>query len=423
LRRIYDFLRSDAADAAAPNGAAETSGTAAAHEVEAAVRSAADPSAAIASRCTPGEPGADATCVAAMEMLISALGAEAANAALRFQAHGGVFLAGGVTAKLAARLGAGSALRDAYLGKGRSVAAYEGCPLYLVTREGDELALDGAWECARRAFQPVPRPPPASRGVPLEVCVDCVASAVAAERGGASRLELCANLLEGGTTPSAGLLRVVLRTCSLPVHAMVRPRGGDFLYSEAELEVMREEIREIKRAGAAGVVLGALRADGSVDELVLRELVSLAAPLPLTFHRAVDVAADPVAAVEACVRCGVRRVLSSGGAPDATAGAAVLRRMVAAAGGRLTVAAAGGLSEGNAASIAAASGADEVHGSLRCVQGSAMLHRPETPVYMGSQKVHGRETEFETKVADRERVAAAVAALQTVYSGRRPAVE
>ena len=307
--------------------------------------------------------------------------------------------------------------------------------------------------------------------VPLEVCVDSVASAVAAATGGASRVELCANLYEGGTTPSVGLLRVVLAKvgAGVAVHAMVRPRGGDFLYDADEMSVMREDILAFKQAGAHGVVLGVLCASGTVDERSLTDLVRLAAPLPVTFHRAVDVTVDPVEATLACVRCGVARILSSGGAPearplcprsnsvreqccvllstDATAttardawrgcssrcvsnastahvcpcalapvaqamqGAATLQRMVAAAAGQLTIAAGGGLSEANACALAHAARCDELHGSLRTSMRSAMSHRPAIPIAMGSEKVNTAESEFEWRQTDAARVAAVVRAL------------
>jgi copper homeostasis protein len=250
------------------------------------------------------------------------------------------------------------------------------------------------------------------RPIPLEVCVDSLASAVAAEQGGAARLEVCANLVDGGTTPSLGLVRALLARVALPLHAMVRPRGGDFLYDEGEREVMRAEIEALKEAGVHGVVVGCLLPDGAVDEPFLIELVALAAPLPVTFHRAIDVSRDPYEAVHVCVRCGVHRVLSSGGRPEALEGAPMLRLMVAAAAGRLTIAAAGGVTEFNASELAAASGADELHGSLRATLHSAMAYRPAIPIAMGAPKLNGPTTEYETRCTDVARVAAVVRALQ-----------
>lgn len=250
-----------------------------------------------------------------------------------------------------------------------------------------------------------------ARSAGLEICVDSVASAAAAQSGGASRLELCANLIEGGTTPSIGLLSVVLRTVSIPVHVMVRPRGGDFLYSPEEVEVMLAEIGSIRQAGAAGVVLGVLDAAGAVDESLLLRLVEASAPLPVTFHRAINVSCNLIEALEACRRCGVARILTSGGAPTAPEGAQALRRLVDAAAGRLLVAAGGGLTESNAAALVAATGVPEVHGSLRGVRASEMRHRPAPPIFMGGEKVNTPEVEFELKAVQQERVAAVVRAL------------
>ena len=256
-------------------------------------------------------------------------------------------------------------------------------------------------------------PPPG-----LEICVDSVASAAAAAEAGASRLELCSNLYEGGITPSVGLLKRVLKRVGIPVHAMIRPRGGDFLYSQDERDVMVSEIKALCKAGAHGVVLGVLTPDGHVDEPLLASLVERAAPAPVTFHRAIDVSVDPVGAIDACVRCGVARVLTSGGAPNAPDGVAILRRMVEAAQGRLVVAAGGGVSEGNAAALAASSGVDELHGSLRTTHPGGMIYRPAVPVPMGAATAANPAAEFELKEVDATRVAAVVAALASLPDAR-----
>jgi copper homeostasis protein len=183
----------------------------------------------------------------------------------------------------------------------------------------------------------------------------------------ADRIELCANLEVGGTTPSAGLIRWAVETTSsqMAVHVLVRPRGGGFVYSDAEEDVMSRDILSAKAAGADGVVVGALTSSGAVDAELTTRLISLARPLNVTFHRAFDEAADPSASFDAVLALGADRLLTSGGAPTALEGADLIQSLVARSGGRVEVMAGGGVTEHTAAGIMRRTGVRELHFSAR----------------------------------------------------------
>lgn len=205
---------------------------------------------------------------------------------------------------------------------------------------------------------------------------------MAAERGGAQRVELCSDLLEGGITPSHGLMAQVRRRISIDLFVMIRPRGGDFCYSEEELELMEEDIRHARRVGVDGVVLGVLDEQANVDVAGTRRLVELADPLPVTFHRAIDMTPDPCAALEAVIRTGARRILTSGAAAKATEGTPMIARMVDAAGERVSVIVGGGLDPSTVGRVAEATGAREFHASLRSAMPSPVRYHREA-VHMG----------------------------------------
>jgi copper homeostasis protein len=209
----------------------------------------------------------------------------------------------------------------------------------------------------------------------IEACLDSVPSALAAQAGGAGRIELCDNLVEGGTTPSAGTLELCKARLSIPVFVMIRPRGGEFLYSDVEFEVMRRDIAHARALGADGVVLGLLTPDGRVDVERTRALVEAARPLPVTFHRAIDVARDADEALDALIGLGVERVLTSGQAPTAAEGADVIARLVRRAAGRIGILPGCGLDETNVSELVARTGVREVHVRGTSTVRSAMQHR------------------------------------------------
>lgn len=185
----------------------------------------------------------------------------------------------------------------------------------------------------------------------LEVCAAHIASVAAAVVGGADRIELCAGLGLGGLTPGPGLMEAAVELSDIPVRVLIRPREGDFCYNAAERRQMLADIRHCKKAGAEGVVIGALRAEGRVDKDTLSALIEEARPLALTFHRAIDVCADPGEALEWLIEAGVDTVLSSGGAIDVWAGRHALRAMLAQAAGRIAVMPGGGLRLNHAAEL------------------------------------------------------------------------
>ena len=242
----------------------------------------------------------------------------------------------------------------------------------------------------------------------FEVCVDSVEGVLAAQQAGAQRVELCDNLVEGGTTPSLGVVRVARRRAALAVYVIVRPRGGDFVYTEAEFEAMQQDILALKQEGVDGVVLGLLRSDGSVDVERTQALVELARPLRVTFHRAFDLSREAGEALEAVCSLGIERVLTSGQAATALEGAACIAGLVRQAGERVIILAGGGITAGNAAAVVAATGVRELHFAARKTVGSTMTFR-RPGVSMG--KVY-QPDEYTRRVTDVEGIAALISAVR-----------
>jgi copper homeostasis protein len=224
----------------------------------------------------------------------------------------------------------------------------------------------------------------------VEVCVDSVASAVAAQRGGAARIELCGSLIDGGTTPSAGLIEMTRSAISADLHVMIRPRAGDFCYDPDEFETMRRDIALARQLGANGVVLGILNVNGNVDVARTRRLANEARPLSVTFHRAFDMTADLFRAMDDVCAAGVDRVLTSGGESTSLLGQDTILQLVKKARGRIVIMPGSGIKPENARSLIDYTGATEVHVGLRSSLPSPMLHR-NPRISMGS--LEGREYE------------------------------
>ena len=209
----------------------------------------------------------------------------------------------------------------------------------------------------------------------IEICANSAESAARAQQGGAARVELCAGIPEGGTTPSCGEIMAARRLLtSTRLNVIIRPRGGDFLYSPLEEEIMAHDIDTARQLGADGVVIGCLKADGSIDVEMAARLMEHATGMSDTFHRAFDMVRDPQRALEALIACGCRRVLTSGGRNTALEGIEQLRALVARAAGRIEVMAGSGVNASNAR-LLAATGVDALHFSARRSRESAMRYR------------------------------------------------
>ena len=240
--------------------------------------------------------------------------------------------------------------------------------------------------------------------IQVEICVGDVASAIAAESGGADRAELCDNLAVGGTTPSAGTIAESCRRLGIPVHVLIRPRAGDFVYSEPEIAVMRHDIEIAKALGAAGVVLGVLTPEATIDRDQTAALVDLARPLRITFHKAFDQIPQPLEALDILIALGVERVLTSGGRPTALEGIDTLANLVDRSGDKIAVMAGGRLSTSNLETVIRRSRVSEVH------LGSGVSRTLESTMH--SQPRDGSETAWNS--TDTQRVADVVRLVQSI---------
>ena len=246
----------------------------------------------------------------------------------------------------------------------------------------------------------------------LEVCVDSVESAASAARGGATRLELCANLVIGGTSPDEDMFRMVRERVDIPVRVLLRPRFGDFLYSDDEFELLRRQVRRFAALGADGVVIGVLRPDGTLDEARMAELIALAGGCGVTLHRAFDVCRDPFEALEAAGRLGVDTILTSGQQAACAQGAGLLRELVGRSGGRPQILVGAGVSADVIRTLQPATGANAFHLSAKRTEESRMAFRREG-VPMGLPGI----SEFEVWRCDEDAVRRARQALDALCGG------
>ncbi len=227
---------------------------------------------------------------------------------------------------------------------------------------------------------------------------------MAAQLGGADRVEFCDNLFEGGTTPSIGAIRVARRLLDIKLHVIIRPRGGDFLYSDVEFETIKQDIAAAKAAGADSVVIGLLTTEGDIDQVRTAELVALARPMSVTVHRAFDMCRDPSMALETLISLGVSRVLTSGQQANAIDGAPLIAKLVTQASDRIGILVCGSIEETNAAAVVTSTGAAELHFTAFEQLDSKMEFRNER-VAMGADDA---PSEYSRRVTTAERVRAII---------------
>ncbi|HEV7248586.1 MAG TPA: copper homeostasis protein CutC [Shinella sp.] len=243
----------------------------------------------------------------------------------------------------------------------------------------------------------------------IELCVEGIDGFLAAQDAGADRVELCASLVEGGLTPSLATIRAAVKAAKIPVHVIIRPRGGDFLYSHTEFETMVEDIKALRDEGVAGVVIGCLTPDGRIDEARTKTLVAAARPMSVTCHRAFDMTADAREALEALIRCGVNRVLTSGQRDTAVEGIAILKSAHEQAAGRIVVMGCGALDAENIKKVRDETGLTELHFAALTTVPSGMTFRNPHVGMGGTEK----DREYELTLTDEDAVRATIAAAKS----------
>ncbi len=233
----------------------------------------------------------------------------------------------------------------------------------------------------------------------LEACVNSAISAVEAEHGGADRVELCENMADGGCTPGYGSILFARKQLKIDLFVMIRPRGADFLYSAGEFEIMKNDIRMVKKSGANGVVFGILNPSGAIDKTRMEILSELSRPMSITCHRAFDMTADPFQAMEDLINLGINRILTSGQRENALLGASLIKNLISKAKGRICIMPGGGIKEHNIKEVITTTGANEFHVYLpKSVHSQMTFTRPN--INMG--RTNSRE--YESTIIDTERI-------------------
>ncbi len=219
----------------------------------------------------------------------------------------------------------------------------------------------------------------------LEICCYSVESAILAEQAGADRIELCENFSEGGTTPSYATIKIAVKKLQIPVSVIIRPRGGDFLYSDIEYELVKEDVKISKELGVNSIVVGFLISDGSIDIQKTKEIVDLARPMEVTFHRAFDRCKDPFEALEQLIEIGVKRILTSGQRNKATEGIRLLQQLVEKAQDRIIIIPGSGVNDKNISNLISETKVVEYHSSAKTLMPSRMGFQQKN-IHMGSKE-------------------------------------
>ena len=236
--------------------------------------------------------------------------------------------------------------------------------------------------------------------IKIEVCANSLESALNAQKGGVHRVELCSNLYEGGTTPSMGEISLARELLQIDLNVLIRPRGGDFLYSENEIEIIKCDILFCKEIGVDGVVIGFLKPDGSINKELTKEITELARPMSVTFHRAFDMCINQEEALKELIEIGVDRVLTSGAQNKAIDGKSLLNKLVKQAGKRIIIMPGSGIRANNISEIIEKTGAREFHASERKILGSKMTFRKEQ-IFMGGLE---QISEYEVRIIDEVKI-------------------